>query len=282
VGASVLAGAPMVLLLHGLEGGIRSPYARGMLAAIAARGWRGGLLHFRGCSGEPNRRPRSYHSGETGDLDLVVRHLHEREPGLRLAVVGYSLGGNVLLKWLGERGAEAPVAAAAAVSVPFVLRDAALRLDRGGSRLYQWHLLRSLRRSLGVKYRSWVGPAPVDIEAALRCRTLMEFDDRVTAPLHGFRDAEDYYERSSSRGYLGRIRIPTLLIHAADDPFMTAAAIPAPGELAPGVRLELSPAGGHVGFVEGRMPWRAGYWLERRLPAFLGPHLEARPSQRPG
>lgn len=264
---------PIVLVLHGLEGSSRSGYAGGMLRAIQARGWRALVMHFRGCSGEPNRLPRSYHSGETGDLAYMVGVMRLRFPGVSLAVVGYSLGGNVLLKWLGETGAGNPLAAAVAVSVPFELHKAAWRLERGLSRLYQWKLLRSLRHRTAAKFSCMSCPVPLGDLSLLT--SFRAFDDRVTGPLHGFQGADDYYARSSSRQYLPGIRIPTLIVHALDDPFMTSDAVPKLSELATATCLELSQHGGHVGFLSGRFPWKAEYWLERRIPEFLAGHVRA-------
>lgn len=265
------AQGPIVIVLHGLEGSSRSPYVRGLLRALDGQGFRAAAMHFRGCSGTPNRLPRGYHSGETRDLDYVVRTLAQREPGARLAVVGYSLGGNVLLKWLGEEAGDAPVQSAVAVSVPFVLSLAADRLNRGFSRVYQWKLLLSLRQSLRRKFAR--SPAPIPLHELGGLRSFWHFDDRVTAPLHGFRDAMDYYTSSSSRQYLHRITVPTLVIHAKDDPFLPPEAIPTPEELSPSIRLELYPHGGHVGFITGSSPWRPVYWLEHRIPEFLVQHL---------
>ncbi|MDX1435129.1 MAG: hydrolase [Gammaproteobacteria bacterium] len=264
-------GGPLVLILHGLEGSSTSHYARGLLAALHARGFRAVLMHFRGCSGEPNRLARSYHSGDSAELDCVWGKLREREPRAPMAAVGYSMGGNLLLKWLGEQGERAPIRAAVAVCVPFDLADAARRLERGASRIYQARLVGELRRKLERKF-----PAPhrpFDLAAVNRCRTFFEFDDLVTAPLHGFAGVDDYYARSSAGQFLHRIRAPTLIVHARDDPFMTPEVIPAPGALSPSIRLELSAHGGHVGFVHGRWPWRARYWLESRIPEFLKAHL---------
>lgn len=267
------ADGPIVLVLHGLEGSSNSKYARGLLAAVRRRGWRGVVMHFRGCSGIPNRLPRSYHSGETGDLAHVVEELRRREPATALAVVGYSLGGNVLLKWLGETGATAPLAAAVAVSPPFVLSRAADRLERGFSRVYQWALLRRLRASVMAKLV--YTPLPFDGQTLVGFHTFRQFDEHVTAPLHGFRGAEDYYTRSSCRQFLRGIAVPTLIVHARDDPFTTEEAIPAAHELAPSVTLELYAHGGHVGFVAGVLPWRARYWLEERIPGYLKGFLES-------
>ena len=259
---------PRLLILHGLEGCGRSHYVRGLLAAMHQAGWRATVMHFRGCSGEPNRLPRTYHSGETGDLTRVVRELRRREAHATLCVAGYSLGGNVVLKWLGERGGEAEVDAAVAVSVPFLLDVAAVRLSHGLSRVYQWYLLRLLRRKLRAKFRGWERP-PVDVSGYRTWRTMRAFDDAVTAPLHGFEDALAYYRRSSARQYLGAIARPTLILHARDDPFMNEAVIPEVRELSASTTLELSERGGHVGFVGGETPAGAEYWLERRIPGFL-------------
>ena len=258
---------PIVVILHGLQGSSRSSYAHGLLGAFRRRGWRGVVMHFRGCSGEPNRLPRTYHSGETGDFGHVVRSLRERHPSTPVAAVGFSLGGNVLLKWLAERGNAAEVVAAVAVSVPFRLDRAADRLERGFSRTYKRHLIADLRRAVLRKFRR--RPCPIDLAAVCREKTFRGFDDRVTAPLHGFRDAEHYYAAASCRQYLREVARPTLIVHALDDPFMTRDVVPEPAELAPSIRLELSEAGGHVGFVEGGAPWTARYWLEDRIPRFL-------------
>ena len=260
-----------MIVLHGLEGSLQSPYARGMLAAIARRGWRGVMMHFRGCGGEPNRRARSYHSGETEDLRYLIGVLRAREPQAKLAAVGFSLGGNALLKYLGEAPDRTGLNAAVAVSVPFELALCAERLQRGFSRLYQWHLLRSLRRKALHKLRRF--DLPVTPQSLRQCRDFRQFDDKVTAPLHGFDGVDDYYRRCSSRQFLRAIAVPTLAIQSGDDPFMTAGVIPDPAELAPSVRLEVTARGGHVGFISGAVPFQARYWLEERVPAFLHEHL---------
>ncbi|HEY7841609.1 MAG TPA: hydrolase [Gammaproteobacteria bacterium] len=263
----------IVALFHGLEGSLRSHYARGLIAAIAGAGWRCVFMHFRGCSGRHNRLPRSYHSGDTGDIAFLLRTLSEREPGTPLAAIGISLGGNALLKYLGEERVPGTLRAAAAVSVPFQLADGAARLDRGFSRLYQRHLLGRLRRKFRDKFRNGAPPVPIgDLDSLDNFR---KFDGAITAPLHGFRDADDYYSRSSSRQFLGRICVPTLILQARDDPFLTPAALPRAGELSDCVRLELSRDGGHVGFVGGRWPWRPEYWLDRRIPDWFRDHLES-------
>lgn len=262
--------APLVLVLHGLEGSIQSPYVRGILGALDARGWRAVLLHFRGTSGTPNRLARAYHSGDTGDVRFVLGALAAR--GERVdAAVGYSLGGNVLLKLLGEDREASPLRAAVAVSAPLLLAPCADRLRRGASRGYDQLLLSSLVARLGEKERR-LGLTPIPRE---RLRSIRDFDEHVTAPLHGFLGADDYYARSSSRPFLRHVARPTLILHAVDDPFMTPEVIPTTEELSPWVRLELSARGGHVGFVEGTNPLRPRYWLDARIPAFFAEALGA-------
>ena len=254
---------PIVIVLHGLEGSSDSKYARGLLKAVHEHGWRGVVMHFRGCSGEPNRLPRSYHSGETTDLAYVVKLLRDREPGTPLFVVGFSLGGNVLLKWLGETGANAPIQAAVAVSVPFLLGESAKRLDQEFSRVYQWGLMHSMRNAVAEKRRRM--KLPLKIQDLSKLKTFWDFDEHITAPLHGFAGADDYYARSSSRQYLKGIQVPTLIVQSRDDPFMTDAMIPQDGELSSAVELELYDSGGHVGFIQGAWPWAPRCWLEGRI-----------------
>jgi predicted alpha/beta-fold hydrolase len=263
---------PVVIVLHGLEGSINSHYAKGILSAIHAHGWRGVLMHFRGCSGEHNRQARSYHSGETGDFRFLVQTLHEREPGERIAAVGFSLGGNVLLKYLGEYGNDALIDAAAAVSVPFVLSNGADQLERGLSRFYQRYLLFRLQTKMQDKFSN--RDAPFSVKNIPQWNTFHLFDHYVTATLHGFKNGKTYYAKCSSRQYLKHIKTPTLIVHARDDPFMTEDAIPDESELADFVTLELSESGGHVGFIGGVFPWQPKYWLHLRLPLFLQSYLD--------
>jgi predicted alpha/beta-fold hydrolase len=269
--------APLVLVLHGLEGAATSHYIGGLFRLAVARGWRAAVLYFRSCSGELNRLPRFYHSGDTGDLDLALRVLTEREPALRVGVVGISLGGNVLLKWLGEQGDLAPkgMVAAAAISVPFDLEACARVMDRGLQKvLYTASFMRSFRKKTRAKAR--VHPGFVDVRAALRARTFAEYDRVVTAPLHGFADEVDYWRRASSLAYLPHIRRPTLLLNALGDPFIPARSLPDPCRLPPDVRAEFVARGGHVGFVEGA-PWRSSSWAERRAVEFLSTVLDDPP-----
>ncbi len=262
---------PIVILLHGLEGSSRSHYARSMLQVLPRAGMRAVLMHFRGCSGEPNRLARAYHSGDTGDLDFLISTLRQREPQTPIMAIGYSLGGNVLLKWLGEQGAQARLRCAVAVSVPLLLYDSTTHMNRGFARLYQWWLVRHLKRSYLRKSRQHAGPLP--LHEVQRLRSFYDFDDRITAPLHGFTGAMHYYTVSSSRQYLTHIRIPTLILQAADDPFMPDSVIPSSRELSASIQLDVHRNGGHVGFVAGRFPWRPRYWLEQRIPGWLQQQL---------
>lgn len=264
-------GAPVLLGLHGLEGCSTSLYMQGLMHRAACRGWRGLALNFRSCASPPgrprgewrmNRGARMYHSGETSDLDWVVERLVEREPDLDLRLVGVSLGGNVLLKWLGERGGSAPpqVRAAAAISAPFDLAACARHLESGLGPLYMRFFLASLKRkSLDFAERY---PGRIDPAAVRAARTFRQIDDAATGPIHGFADADDYYARASSLPYLSRIRVPTLLINARDDPFEPGRVLARAREEASAlVRCAFTDRGGHVGWVVGP-PWAARSWGE--------------------
>ncbi len=257
---------PCVLVLHGLEGSLRSHYAAGILQSLQTAGYQGVFMHFRGCSGEPNRLARGYHSGDTGDLARVLEHIRRKHAQPVSAAIGFSLGGNVLLKWLGEHKGRSSLKAAVAVSVPFRLKDAAERLEIGWSRLYRGHLLRRMRAAYLRKFAQLPSPLTIRVN---RLKSFYEFDDKVTAPLHGFENADDYYHRSSSRRYLKNIHTRTLILHARDDPFMWPGTVPEETELSGQTTLELADKGGHVGFVGGVSPWRAQYWLDRRIIEFL-------------
>ena len=256
-------GKPTVILLHGLEGGSDSHYIRANSMLLAAAGLRVAVMHFRGCSGELNRLPRGYHSGDTADLSQFVSELLTREPGTPIAAVGFSLGGNVLLKWCGETGTGCPLAFAVAVSVPFDLMVAADSLDSGVSRLYQWWLVKSLKQTTLKKIDK--GLLNYEREKIQRLNTFTEFDDMVTAPLHGFQGAMDYYRRCSSRPWLKHIKIPTLLLQAEDDPFLNKCGLPDASELSDTVMFELSGHGGHVGFVNAIPANGRSGWLEARI-----------------
>ncbi len=221
------AGAPCVALFHGLEGSSRSHYARRLMHAVERRGWHGVVVHFRGCSGEPNRLPRAYHSGDSQEIDWILRRL-QTQGFPALFVAGVSLGGNALLKWLAEQGPAASliIDAAAAVSAPLDLAAANIALSSGFNRVYARHFLQTLIPAARAKDLRF--PGRIDLHRALQARTLGEFDDAVTAPLHGFLGVDDYYARSSAGPLLAAIETPALLLHAANDPFLPAAALPDP------------------------------------------------------
>ena len=263
---SKASGRPIVLILHGLEGSIHSHYAGNLMLALERAGFRPVFMHFRGCSGEPNRLPRSYHSGDTGDLAFVVEHINRTADKSVHAAVGFSLGGNVLLKWLGQSGDANPLQYGVAVSVPFVLADAAARMERGLSHIYEMYLVRSLKRAYRRKFAHLMSPLDVDTDAL---KGFWDFDDRITAPLHGFEGVDHYYRESSCRQYLSGIERPTRIIHALDDPFMFARSVPNSDELSECVELLLAERGGHVGFVSGGYPWRPEYWYEQQIVDFL-------------
>jgi uncharacterized protein len=255
---------PLVVLFHGLEGSSRSHYAMSLMHAVLHAGWRGVVVHFRGCSGEPNRLPRAYHSGDSAEIDWMLRRLASTAPVLYAA--GVSLGANALLLWLGERAEEATrlVARAAAVSAPLDLMAAGNALDRGFNLVYTRHFLRSLRRKAIAKLAHH--PGVYTGGAVARTRTLREFDDLYTAPLHGYRDTDDYWTRASSKPVLSKIAVPTLILNARNDPFLPAEALPRPAEVSSAITLEQPAEGGHVGFVSGRFPGTLA-WLPSKLIA---------------
>ena len=275
-------GSPRLVILHGLEGTIRSHYAQGLLHEAGRRGWGADLLIFRSCGTEMNRARRFYHSGETSDIAFVLDRLVAAEPGRAILAAGVSLGGNVLLKYLGERGEATPpqLKAAAAVSVPFDLARSSLQIQRGFARLYQWHFMRSLRRKAAAKLEQFPDIAPAEKLAGLR--TMYDFDDVVTAPLHGFADADDYYRRSSSIGWLHGIRRPTLLLSATDDPFLPGDVFDQVREIAARntwLKLDFHPRGGHAGFIAGDGR-RLKYFAEQRVCDFLASQLSPQIQER--
>ena len=258
--------APLVALFHGLEGGSTSHYAHALMSRVRAMRWRGAVVHFRGCGGEPNRLARAYHSGDSAEIDWMVRRL--REHTNTLYATGVSLGGNALLKWLGEQRDEASeiVTAAAAVSAPLDLMAAGDALGRGFNLVYTRHFLTTLKKKSLAKLARF--PELYDAAHVRSARSLRAFDNVVTAPLHGFRDTDDYWTRASSKPWLARIAVPTLLVNARNDPFMPEGALPRAGEVSAAVTCEFPRDGGHVGFVAGRFPGRLD-WLPRRIIAFL-------------
>ena len=263
-----VAGSPWVHLYHGLEGSSNSPYARMLMAHVQRRGWRGSVFHFRGCSGEPNRLPRAYHSGDTEEIQWSLARVRRLAGKGAVYAAGVSLGGNAFAKWLGENGGKATryVDRAAAVSAPLDLMAAGEALGRGFARLYSWHFLSTLKQGALAKLERF--PGLYDAATVRRARSLRDFDNVVTAPLHGFRDTDDYWTRASAKPHLKGIRVPTLLLNARDDPFLPAAALPAPSEVSKSVRLEFPDSGGHVGFVTAPFPGHIE-WLPQRLLHFF-------------
>jgi uncharacterized protein len=273
------------ILLHGLEGSTNSVYIQGTLAAIVARGQSATAINFRSCARDPgelsrmlpNRRPRFYHSGETEDLDFVVRTMAARMPGTPLVAFGASLGGNATLKWLGEHPGQKLIAAAATLSVPYDLGAGADYLERGAGPFYVARFLKTLKKKV-LRVMEQFPDTRLDVERVMRSRSFREFDDAATAPLHGFSDADDYYRRSSSLQYLSRITTPTLCVSADDDPFLPPEVLDrAKAAASPFVEFRITRGGGHVGFISGAAPWRCVYWAEELAVNWLREKVESRP-----
>lgn len=263
---------PVMVLFHGLEGSFHSPYANGLLHAAKQQGWLGVMMHFRGCSGEMNRLPRSYHSGETGDARFFLHWLRQQLPTQPFMAVGVSLGGNMLVNYLAETQTASDVVAAQVISPPLDLAACSERIQQGFSQVYQRYLLGSMKRNLDQKIAAHPEAMPVDTARAQQIATLWQFDEHITAPLHGFADADDYYRRCSGLSKLHQITTPLRIIHAKDDPFMTEAVIP-PQPLPAHIDYHLSEHGGHVGFVTGH--WRKPtFWLEHTVPAWFTQQLQ--------
>ncbi|KID55401.1 alpha/beta hydrolase [Pseudoalteromonas luteoviolacea] len=261
--------APLVVVLHGLEGNINSFYAKGMLRALTRSGLDAVLMHFRNCSRDVNKRPRAYHSGETQDLSFLIKTLSERFPGRALFAVGFSLGGNVLAKYLGEKGPASRLAGAAVISAPYHLSSSCQVIRKSCFKLYQKYLLDRMKHSFTRKLDQIKNTIDISASELSQINDLWQFDDRVTAPLHGFKGAEDYYAQASSQPYLSLIETPTLLIHAEDDPMLSTQAIPLETQTSAQVKLAVSSKGGHVGFIAGNNPLKPIYWLEKVVPEYI-------------
>ncbi len=266
--------APLVALFHGLEGGSGSHYATALMRAGARRHWRGVVIHFRGCSGEPNRMPRAYHSGDADEIAWILQRLRALNPTTPLFAAGVSLGGNALLKWLGREHASARgvIDAAAAVSAPVDLMTAGDLLGTGVNRLYGHHFLQTLKRKSLAKLKRF--PALYDSDIVRNARTLREFDNVVTAPLHGYLDTDDYWTRASSKPDLRHIEVPTLIVHARNDPFLPGRHLPEASEVSATVTLDFPEGGGHTGFASGSFPGNLD-WLPERLLAFFSERISA-------
>ena len=267
---------PIIVLFHGLEGSVYSPYAYGMMDALDAAGFNAVVMHFRGCFKSPNRLSRAYHSGDTGDARFFLERLRKDFVLRPLGAVGFSLGGNMLMKLQGEWGDSSLLFAAVSVSAPLKLEETADYINYGSSRFYQWYLMQSLRKSLLEKfekhdYEKLIG---LKLEDVPKLKNFWEYDDLFTGPIHGFEDAKEYYEKSSAAQYLQYITKPTLIIHALDDPFMPRSVLPNIKSMPKNITVECSQHGGHVGFISGSI-LKPQYWLEKRIPSFFKETLDA-------
>ena len=262
---------PIVIIVHGLEGDSSSNNVKAMFDVVRKNGWNGVLLLNRNCGGFSNRLQRTYHAGETGDLDFVVNLVKKRFPDVPLMLYGYSLGGNTMLKWLGEKGDHVGISAAAAVSIPFDLASSTAILDKGFSKIYQKHFVDLMREAAKRKFRD-LAPLfnPGDLN---KIKTLWEFDEKVTAPLHGFVNADQYYSESSCKQFLKNICVPTLIMNSLDDPFLERNTFPGPKEVSDMVELEFLQNGGHAAFITGSI-WKYFSWIETRIPEFFKKQME--------
>ena len=270
---------PLLVILHGLESSAEASYAQLLLGKARDHGWNACVLHFRDCGDYRNRLPRRYHAGETNDIRYFLEKLITDGQAGPICAAGYSLGGNVLLKYLGENGAYTPLQAAAAVSVPLDLAICAEELNTGFSKVYQRLLLKRMKESVARKFDRHT--AAFDWNQAMTAPSFADFDDAVTAPLHGFEGKDDYYGSCSSVTFLDRIGRPTLIVNSLDDPFMSPDIIPTEDRLSNNVTIEVSDHGGHVGFISGGVPWRPRYFLPERIVGFLEQSLESQDASQP-
>ena len=267
------AEAPTILILHGLEGCARSNYVQDLMRQLGSLGWRTVVMQYRNCGEKPNRLAQSYHAMRWQELDWTVENLRGRFPGAPIGVVGFSIGGSILLNWLGQNEIK-HIATACAISVPYKLAPCADRLNQGFSKIYQTYLMGRLKRSAvrkGDLLKDALGLS--DLSQINKLNTLWEFDDLLTAPLHGFKNAHDYYEKASCHQYLKSVQVPTLLVHALDDPFMVPEVVPQASELSGLIQTAFVPVGGHVGFVSGSFPGKEWSWLSQIVPNFIETNL---------
>ncbi len=267
------AEAPTILILHGLEGCARSNYVQDLMRQLGSLGWRVVVMQYRNCGEKPNRLAQSYHATRWQELDWTVENLRGRFPGAPIGVVGFSIGGSILLNWLGQNEIK-HIATACAISVPYKLAPCADRLNQGFSKIYQTYLMGRLKRSAMRKWdlmKDALGLS--DLSQINKLNTLWEFDDLLTAPLHGFKNVHDYYEKASCHQYLRGVQVPTLLVHALDDPFMVPEVVPQASELSGLIQTAFVPVGGHVGFVSGSFPGKEWSWLSQIVPNFIETNL---------
>lgn len=268
------ANKPLVVLFHGLEGSSSSHYALSIMHFLKLFGWWGAIVHFRGCSGTPNRLPRAYHAGDSLEINNMLQHVIQRNDSYQQSTnkvcyaIGISLGGNALLKWLGEQETQASnlIAGAVAVSAPLDLTAAGKVLDTGFNKVYTHHFLTTLKQKALRKSQQF--PGLLDSQAIAACHSLYEFDNLVTAPLHGFKNTDDYWHQSSSKPWLASIHVPTLLINARNDPFLPEHVLPDQSAVSAAVSLEFPQQGGHVGFIRGSFPGKLD-WLPQRIMQFF-------------
>ncbi len=266
--------APVLVLFHGLEGDSQSHYARAIMRWFTDRGWRGLVVHFRGCSGEANRLPRAYHSGDSDEADWILRAVRTRWPAAALSAVGVSLGGNMLAKWAGEREQSASfITAGASIGSPLDLAAGGAALGRGVNMIYTRAFLATLKKKALAKLQQFpeIGRGSEYAQRLRSSRNLYEFDNEYTAPLHGFRDTDDYWERASGKRWLQSVRIPYLVLNARNDPFVPEASLPQPNQVSPSVELEQPAEGGHIGFARGPWPGRIDF-IAQRLHQFFAQH----------
>ncbi|MGB0708385.1 MAG: hydrolase [bacterium] len=267
------AESPTILILHGLEGCARSNYVQDLMRQLGSLGWRVVVMQYRNCGEKPNRLAQSYHAMRWQELDWTVENLRGRFPEAPIGVVGFSIGGSILLNWLGQNEIK-HIATACAISVPYKLAPCADRLNQGFSKIYQTYLMGRLKRSAvrkGDLLKDALGLS--DLSQINKLNTLWEFDDLLTAPLHGFKNVHDYYEKASCRQYLKSVQVPTLLVHALDDPFMVPEVVPQASELSGLIQTAFVPVGGHVGFVSGSFPGKEWSWLSQIVPNFFETNL---------
>ena len=262
--------APFAIVFHGLAGSYESPYTQGVMQELHKNDINSVLMHFRGCSGKPNKLPRSYHSGETHDARECIAFIQKHYKPSKLYGIGYSLGANMLLKLLGELGDISVFDKAVAISPPMKLDICANQMNKGFSRYYQHRLIKDLKKALLQKYEQFDMEKYLHVskEDIKKIKTFWEFDDVYTAPIHGFDSAQDYYTKSSSFQFLKKIQTPTMIIHAKDDPFMTPDVIPTQKDISSFITLNILENGGHVGFVDGDLK-KTHYWLEKAIVKFL-------------
>ena len=259
-------GTPIVTLFHGLEGSYKSPYIQGIMKALENIGYSVVIMHFRGCGDKPNRLPRAYHSGDTVDGRLWIEHIHKLYPSSKLLAIGYSMGGNVLLKLISEWGENSLISKAVSVSAPMKLDICANTINEGFAKIYQRHLLKNLKSTLLEKYKNHNIKELVNLDEdrVKSISSIREFDELYTSKIHNFGSAQNYYNISSAKQYLHKITIPTLIIHALDDPFMSDKILPNKDEISKSITLDIQANGGHVGFVYGSL-FKPKYWLEDRV-----------------